>query len=88
MAYYHAMLGEKEKARECSRQALAVNPGNPELLFNLGLASSQMGETAQALDYLKRALAAGYSRPAVRDTPLLDKLRANREFQKLLRLFP
>ncbi len=88
MAYYHAMLGEKEKARECSRQALALNPGNPELLFNLGLACSQMGETVQALDYLKRALAAGYSRPTVRDTPLLDGLRAKSEFQKLLRLFP
>lgn len=83
MAYYHAMLNEKEKAQACEKQALAVAPRDPELLFNLALAHSRLGETGHTLDWLKRALAAGYSRATVRDTPLLDNLRNTQGFQKL-----
>ena len=84
MAYYHAMLGERAEAQSCEREALAVAPRDPELLFNLALAHNQLGETERALEWLTKALAAGYSRATVRDTPLLDNLRTTPGFQKLL----
>ena len=84
MAYYHAMLGERAEAQSCERRALVVAPRDPELLFNLALAHNQLGETGRALEWLTKALAAGYSRATVRDTPLLDNLRTTPGFQYLL----
>jgi tetratricopeptide (TPR) repeat protein/predicted Ser/Thr protein kinase len=84
MAYYHAMLHERIEAQSCERKALAVAPGDPELLFNLALAHNQLGETGRALDWLTKALAAGYSHSTVRDTPLLDNLRTTPGFLRLL----
>jgi tetratricopeptide (TPR) repeat protein len=83
-AYYHAMLNERRKALTRCQQALAVAPGDPELQFNIALAHNQFGEVNQTLEWLRKALAAGYSRATVRDTPLLDNLCADPRFQKLL----
>jgi tetratricopeptide (TPR) repeat protein len=85
MAYYHAMLNEKSEAQRCELRALALAPGDPELLFNLALSNNQMGKADQALNWLKKALAAGFSRATVQDTPLLDNLRNTQGFQNLLR---
>jgi len=84
MAYYHAMLSEKERAQTYAKLALDIDPQNPELLFNLALACSQLGEMDQTFDWLKKALAAGFSYTTIRDTPLLDQLRSAPEFQRLL----
>ncbi len=84
MAYYHAMRNNKADAQSCARQALAVAPNDPELLFNLALTYHQLGDLDQALGWLGKALAAGFSRATVRDTPLLDSVHTNPGFQKLL----
>jgi tetratricopeptide (TPR) repeat protein len=84
MAYYHAVLNEKDDALACVKKALAVAPGDPELQFNVALTYNQLGEVEPALHWLKKALAAGYPRDAARDTPLLAGLQPNPGFQKLL----
>jgi serine/threonine-protein kinase len=84
MAYYHAMLNERAEAQSCAKKALAVASGDSEVLFNLALAYNRLGETNRTLEWLTKALAAGYSRATVRDTPLLDNLRSTPGFQKLL----
>jgi serine/threonine-protein kinase len=84
MAYYHAMLNEESEARNSAKLALAMDPQNPELLFNLALIFCRLGNIDQSLDWLKKAMAGGVSSEMVRNTPLFNSLRDNPEFQKLL----
>jgi serine/threonine protein kinase/tetratricopeptide (TPR) repeat protein len=84
MAYYHAMKNDRTKSQDCARRGLAAAPRDPELLYNLALAYHQLGDMDQTLGWLGKALEAGYSRATVRDTPILDDMRSNLEFQRLL----
>lgn len=84
LAHYHAMLKQREPAFAHLQQALALAPGAPGLLFKAAFVHNQFGEVDQALDWLEKALAAGYSASTVRDTPNFDHLRGNPRFQKLL----
>jgi len=84
LAYYHAMLNEKTSALKCARHAVEISPADPELLFNIGLTHNQLGAVDDALFWLKRALAAGFSRSTILDTPLVDNLRSDSRFQRLL----
>jgi tetratricopeptide (TPR) repeat protein/TolB-like protein len=84
MAYYHAMLDEKEAARNCMKQAIVEDPQGPELLFNLAQTCYQLGDTDQALAWLKKGMAAGLSKETIQNTPLFDHLRNSQEFQGML----
>jgi tetratricopeptide (TPR) repeat protein/TolB-like protein/tRNA A-37 threonylcarbamoyl transferase component Bud32 len=84
LAYYQAMQGQRKPALDALQEALRLSPKDPELLFNAGLTYKQLGEPGQAVQELKAALAAGYSPPLIRDTPILDSLRSDPNFQKLL----
>jgi eukaryotic-like serine/threonine-protein kinase len=80
LSYYDAMLQAREPALSFLSRALAIAPGNPELLFNAALAYNQVGDTNRAFVYLKKALDAGYYPALMRDSPILDKLRRNPQF--------
>lgn len=84
MAYYHAMLGEEEEARNCMELALVENPQDAELFFNLALTSCRLRDTDQALDWLKKATAAGTSYDTIKNTPLFDQLSGSQGFQNML----
>lgn len=84
MAYYHAMLDEEEAAQSCMKLALVEHTRGPELLFNLAQTCCRLGDTDQALDWLKKAMAAGLSKETVQNTPLFDRLRNSQGFQGML----
>jgi adenylate cyclase len=84
MAYYHAMLNEKEAARNCMKRALAEDSQDPVLFFNLAQTCYRLGDTDQALDWLKKAMAAGLSNETIQNTPLFDPLRNSQAFQGML----
>ena len=84
LAYYQAMQGHRQPALDALQEALRLSPKDPELLFNAGLTYKQLGEPTRAIQELKAALAAGYSPLLIRDTPILDSLRSDPGFQKLL----
>jgi tetratricopeptide (TPR) repeat protein len=84
MAYYHAMLNEKEAARNCMKRALAEDSQDPVLFFNLAQTCYRLGDTDQALDWLKKAMAAGLSNETIQNTPLFDQLRNSQEFHDML----
>jgi serine/threonine-protein kinase len=84
MAYYHAMLDEEEEARNCMELALSENPQDAELFFNLALTSCRLGDADQALDWLKKAKAAGVTKATIQNTPLFDQLRNTQGFQNML----
>jgi len=85
LASYHAMLGEKEAALSCARQALLLAQRDPEVLFNLALAYNQLGETDRAIEFVDKALAAGFSPTTLQNTPNFDTLRGNLRFQAVLK---
>lgn len=48
--------GQIEKATECYRQAVAINPGDAESFLNLGFVSKAQGLFTEAERYLKQAI--------------------------------
>jgi tetratricopeptide (TPR) repeat protein/tRNA A-37 threonylcarbamoyl transferase component Bud32 len=84
VAYYYAMLGKKQKAREDLAKALALEPHSTDVLSNAALIQVQFGDNKAALSYLQQAVAAGYSRDILRVTPNFDSLRGDPAFQKLV----
>lgn len=86
MAYYYAMLGEKEKAQNIMKPIVAMDSQNPEVLFNLAQTCCQLGYIDQTLDLLKKALTAGLSFKMIQTNPHFDNLdlENNQEFKDLL----
>jgi tetratricopeptide (TPR) repeat protein len=83
-AVYHALLGDEKMAREKLAAALTIGGNDPEVLFSAALAYNHFADDTQTLDYLKKAVDAGYPRRVVRDTPDFDHLRGNPRFSALL----
>jgi len=84
LANYYAMLGNRAAALDHLGRALALAPKDPELLFSAALVHNQFGETEETLNWLDKALAAGYSPATLRDSPNFDSLHSNSRFQTLL----
>ncbi len=49
-------LGNIEKYKELMEKIVANDPENPDLLYNLGVSASRLGDNDQALEYYKKAL--------------------------------
>ncbi len=84
LAWYEASTGERKAALSTARQALSLAPNDSELLFNVALVYIRLGDRNQALAWLEKARAAGFSLTFLRDTPNFDSLRSNPRFQRLL----
>ncbi|MBZ5543017.1 MAG: tetratricopeptide repeat protein [Acidobacteriia bacterium] len=83
LAYYYAMLSDRQAAQSCLERGLAVAPDDAELRFNAALAHNQLGDRDQTLEWLEKALAAGFSPATVRDNPFLDNLRTDSRYLRL-----
>jgi serine/threonine-protein kinase len=84
LAYCHAMLGERKPALDYLREGLKLAPEDSEIRFKAALVYTQFGEVTQALDWLNKALVAGFSATVVRDTPNFDALRSDPRFKALI----
>jgi serine/threonine-protein kinase len=80
----NAMLGNKADAVAHLSRSLELGHGNKDLLFNAAVVYNDLGETGVALEWLQKALAAGYSASIIRDSPTFDNLRDNLQFQQLV----
>lgn len=78
-----AKTGERRKAEEHAGKAVALEPANPEFLYNAAVVASIDGRSREALERIRRALEAGYSRVLVAREPEFANLRALPEFQAL-----
>jgi len=85
LAICHAMLGERKPALDTLHRGLQLSPEDPFLLFQAALVHSQFDHPDEAIGWLKKALAAGYSPSRIRDLPNFEPLRAKPQFQELLR---
>jgi tetratricopeptide (TPR) repeat protein len=83
LARYWAMLGDRSKALDYLDRSL-IGKNDKELLFAAALVYNQLRETGPALEWLSKALAAGYSRSVVSGTPDFDNLHDNPRYEALM----
>ncbi|HME33487.1 MAG TPA: protein kinase [Terriglobales bacterium] len=83
LANYSAMINDPNAAFGYLQRALEVAPSDPEVLFRAAIVHNHFGETQNTLDFLKKALAAGYSRAIIRDSPDFEALRSTPQFRSL-----
>ncbi|HEV2378604.1 MAG TPA: protein kinase [Terriglobia bacterium] len=83
IATYQAMLNQRREALVTLQRALTPPPKDPELMFNAALVYNRFGDTGPALDWLAKAVAAGYAVKNLRNTPNFSNLQGDRRFEKL-----
>jgi serine/threonine protein kinase/Tfp pilus assembly protein PilF len=83
-ADYYAMIEQQAKAREQMARALEITSTDADVLFRAAVMNNHFGDTEKSLDFLKRAVAAGYSPTVIRDTPDFDHLTGDPRFRALL----
>jgi len=84
LADYHAMLDDRESALKYLDQELKVSKFDKQSLFAAALVYNHLGETGPALEWLRKALEAGYSVDKVRTAPDLDNLKTDTRFKDIL----
>jgi len=84
VAEYSAMIGDTRTAPAQLQKALALAPTDPDVMFRAALVYNQLGDKRQTLDWLKKAVAARFSRTTVRDTPDFVPLQSDPEFRSLI----
>ncbi len=79
-------LGERDRALAWARQALAIDPEEPSILYNVACTYALLGQTEEAIDCLEKVMERGhwYRGWAAKD-PDLDSLRSKPRFQALLK---
>jgi adenylate cyclase len=78
-------MGDRKKATEWLERALAVDPEDSAVLYNVGCVYALIGEKDKALDCLEKAVFHGYGHKEwIRHDSDLDSLRDLPRFQKLL----
>lgn len=85
LADYNVMLGQRSQSLKYLDQALAYGKSDKEILFGAALIYNRLGETGPALEWLQKALQAGYSPVTVRESPDLDNLHTDPRFQALVK---
>jgi adenylate cyclase len=77
---------ERARGLEWAKRALATDPEETSILYNVGCVYALSGEAEKAIDCLERAMARGnwYKGWAQKDSDL-DSLRSNPRFQALLK---
>jgi tetratricopeptide (TPR) repeat protein len=84
LASYYSLLGDRTQALDYLDRSLRGSQGDKELLFNAAGVYNNLRETGVSLEWLSKALAAGYSRSQVATDPSLDNLHDNPRYQALM----
>ena len=81
-----ARLGETERARKWSEQAMSLAPNDPTILYNAACLLAVLGEEQAALDSLERAIEGGIATGEwITRDPDFERLRDHPRFQALVK---
>lgn len=83
LALYHARVGEAARARYLLAEGLGLDQGSYNVLYLACLVHLANGERKEALNWLERAVRAGYPRGLLAADPELDSLRSESAFERL-----
>ena len=78
------MLGEEKKSMDLVNRALAVAPDDVWVIYTTGYTYEQLGDREKALEWIGKALEAGYPRKEIERDPWLQDLRSDERFKELL----
>ncbi len=79
-------LGQRDQALERARRALAIDPEDAGVLYNLGCIYALAGSGNEAIDHLDKAIQNGFGqREWLENDSALDSIRGEPRFQALLR---
>ncbi|MGA7683453.1 MAG: tetratricopeptide repeat protein [Terriglobales bacterium] len=81
-ADYQAMLDKKSDAETEIGSALQVAPTDAEVLFRAAICYNHFGDKEKTLDFLTKAVAAGYPQSVIQATPDFDPLRDDARFRR------
>jgi tetratricopeptide (TPR) repeat protein len=84
IAGMYSMLGNSPQAIDFMSRALTINHTSNELMFDAALLYNQLQQTGPALEWLDKALAAGYPKSVAAASTALDNLRSNPRYQQLM----
>jgi len=84
LARFHARLGHAEVALRLRREAFLRDPRSVYVNYNAALVAALVGDVAEALSSLERAVALGYPPRLLPGDPAFAALRQDRRFEALL----
>jgi len=84
LAYYQSRVGQVEKSKALNAAALAAAPGNMYVHYNSALIHAYLGETAEALRALERAVELEYQTDLLSFDPGFRGLVAEERFITLI----
>ncbi len=85
LADYCSILGRRAEALEAARGVERLQSRDPQVLYTVANAYEQMGDRNRALQWLGKALAAGYDRASIERSPWLESLRKDKRFVQMMR---
>jgi len=83
-----ARLRDTARAEVWAKRALAMEPDDGSVLYNVGCAFAIMGKIEEALDCLEQCARVGFHHEWAEHDPDLDPLRGHPRFQAVMALFP
>lgn len=84
VASYSAMLDERETAMTSVQRALALSPGDSDVMFRAALVYNHFGQRDETIQWLRKAREKGFSVSTIRDTPDFAQLQQDSGFRKLV----
>jgi len=82
---YYAAVGKTQLSLPLLRQAMALEPDNPDVLFRAGEAYEILHQRPDAIRLIAKSLAHGYHASELQRSPELAGLRTDPGFQQALR---
>ena len=85
LALCHAKLARNREAKSHLDRARRLDPGRLQTLYQAAVVENLTGHSREAVEWLERAAAAGYSLEEIERDPELADLRPRQDFQKIVR---
>ncbi len=82
---YYAFLGNRDQSTALLRQAVALDPDNPDVLFIAGDAYEILGQRDSAIRLISQAIGHGLQDDQLNRSPELASLRVDARFQEAVR---
>jgi tetratricopeptide (TPR) repeat protein len=84
LASYDVMLGDKAAARTHIQQALAIAPSDLYIDYWAAHTYEQLGERDKALDWMGKAIDAGYAVAEIERDPFMEEIRKDSRYRQLV----
>ena len=84
LAGYCGLLGDRDRGLALLAVVIAQSPSEAELLATVGESYEDCGQRDRAIEWLARAIQAGYPRSRLENSPALAELRRDPQFTRML----